>query len=55
MILDHFEEYKQKPKINGQCCDVCSRSEEFSIDCKEEVAAILQVVNDFPNKGSKKV
>lgn len=59
MILDYFEESEEEIEINGgQCCDVCSMSEIREVDtceCKEEIAAVLKVVRDFPNKGTKKV
>ena len=58
VILDHFEESENKVEIDGQCCDVCSQSELREVDtceCKEEIAAVLKVIKDFPNKGAKKV
>ena len=58
VILEYFEECKDEVEIDGQCCDVCSQSvirEAETCECKEEVAAILKVVKDFPNMGVKKV
>lgn len=52
MILEYFEEPETNAVMDG---DVCSKTEIETYDREEEVAAILKVVKDFPNKGVKKV
>ena len=55
VILDHFEESDQ-PEVNGECCDVCVKSDSTEmVECKEEMVAIMRAVMDNPNKGEKKV
>ena len=55
VILDHFEESDQ-PEVNGECCDVCVKSDSAKmVECKEEMVAIMRAVMDNPNKGEKKV
>ena len=54
MILEYFKE-ECDAETDGECCDVCSLSECDVYDCQEELAAIIKVVKDFPNKGVKKV
>ena len=51
MILEYFKEPESNAIMDGDCCDVCSETEIEIIDCGEEIAAILKVVKDFPNKG----
>ena len=55
MILEYFKEEECDDETDGECCDVCSLSECDVYDCQEELAAIIKVVKDFPNKGVKKV
>lgn len=55
MILDYFNEPESNAVVNEDCCDVCSKTGTESNDCEEEIAAVLKVVKEFPNKGVKKV
>jgi hypothetical protein len=55
VILEYFKEPESNAVMDVDCCDVCSEAEIETNDCKEEIAAILKVVKDFPNKGVKKV
>lgn len=55
VILRYFQEGEDDVEVDGDCCDVCSKSEVDIYDCQEELAAIVEVVKDFPNKGVKKV
>ena len=55
MILEYFQESECETDANGECCDVCSILDSDIDECQDELAAILKVVKDFPNKGVKKV
>ena len=55
MILQYFKEPESNAVSDDDCCDVCSEAEIETNYSEEEIAAILQVVKDFPNKGIKKV
>lgn len=58
VILEYFQECDSDPEVDAQCCDVCMQSESLqleSFECQEELAAIVEVVREFPNKGIKKV
>ena len=57
MILRYFEESECNAEANGDCCDVCCISEGDiqCHDCQEELAAVIKVVKDYPDKGVKKV
>jgi hypothetical protein len=57
--LAEVEEMVVKRKANAvmdvDSCGVYSEADIDTNDYEEEIAAILNVVNDFPNKGIKKV
>ena len=54
ILLDYFKE-EGECKASGDCCDVCSQSQVDTYECQEELAAIVEVIKEFPNKGVKKV
>ena len=54
MLHEYFEEESSNVVATVPCCDVCEMSQKV-VDCQNEVKAVLQVVNEIPRSGERKV
>ena len=56
-ILQYFEEDSVSASHSGECCDVCeiSAMDDDLQDFRQEMVIILQVVQELPGNGERKV
>ena len=54
--MQYFEEEVDQLKRAGHCCDTCSQAASTeTMDCQDEIIAIVKAVKERPNRGEKKV